>query len=255
MQDPLHSVPGSTKADGVADAINRFLDSLVDQCTKGANILDRYFASVIGYGSAPGEASSALGGNLAGKVLVPISEIGTNPLRIETRTKKEPDGAGGVVERTVKFSIWFEPRAETDTPMCKALDAAWGVVSEFIAHHPTCYPPIVINITDGEASDGDPEPHAAMLTSLASHDGNVLLFNLHLSSTQAAPVIFPERAVGLPDDYGRMLFRMSSKLPAPMLRVARQEGFNTTESSRGFAFNADFVTLVKFLDIGTRIGR
>jgi len=114
---------------------------------------------------------------------------------------------------------------------------------------------MVINITDGEASDGDPEPHASMITSLASHDGNVLLFNLHLSSTQAAPLAFPDRAIDVPDDYGRMLFRMSSKLPAPMLAVARQEAFKITEASRGFAFNADFVTLVKFLDIGTRIGR
>jgi hypothetical protein len=255
MEEPLHTVPGSTKAHGVADAINRLLAALADLCTRGDKILDRYYVSVIGYGNAPGDASPAFGGSLAGKMLAPISEVGMNPLRIEKRNKKESDGAGGVIERTVQFPIWFEAKANMDTPMCKALDVAWGIVGEFISQHPGCFPPMVINITDGEVSDGDPEPHASMITSLASHDGNVLLFNNHVSSTEAAPVAFPSRAIDVPDDYGQMLFRMSSKMPAPMLKVARQMKFDVTESSRGFVFNSDFATLVSLLDIGTRVGR
>jgi hypothetical protein len=253
MADPFHAVPGMSKADAVADAINRLLDALADRCTSGETIKDRYYVSVIGYGDKLGEAGPAFGGPLAGKVLAPISDVGKNPLRIEKRIKKVSDGAGGLVELSVNFNIWFEAKANNDTPMCKALDLAWGIVAEFIPNYPKCYPPIVINITDGEASDGDPEPHASMITSLASHDGNVLLFNLHISSTQAAPVVFPNRQIDLPDDYGRMLFRMSSKLPAPMLAAARQEGISVTEASRGFAFNGDLVTLVQFLGIGTQV--
>jgi hypothetical protein len=253
MAEPFHAIPGMKKSDGVADAINKLLDSLVDRCTKGETILDRFYVSVIGYGDKLGEASPAFGGDLAGKMLVPISEVGKNPLRIEKRIKKENDGAGGIVDLPVEFSIWFEAKANNDTPMCKALDLAWGIVGEFIPNYPKCYPPMVINITDGEASDGDPELHASMITNMASHDGNVLLFNLHISSTQGAPLIYPARQIDLPDDYGRMLFRMSSKLPAPMLAVARQEGISVTEASRGFAFNGDLVTLIKFLDIGTRV--
>jgi len=32
----------------------------------------------------------------------------------------------------------------------------------------------------------------------------------------------------------------------------QQEGINVSENTRGFAFQADLVTLIKFLDIGTR---
>jgi hypothetical protein len=254
MRDPFPAIPGMKKADGVADAINRLLNSLADRCTKGEKILDRYFIAVIGYGATAGQAGPAFGGKLAGKTLVPISEVGQNPLRVEKRTKKVSDGAGGLVEQTVMFPIWFEPLAKSDTPMCMALDIALGIAGEFIANFPKCYPPMVINITDGEASDGDPEQQAAAITTLASEDGNVLLFNLHISSSTAAPVPFPDREGTLPDENAQRLFRMSSQLPAPMLKVAAHEGIRVTSETRGFVFNGDLVTLVNFLDIGTRVG-
>jgi hypothetical protein len=37
-----------------------------------------------------------------------------------------------------------------------------------------------------------------------------------------------------------------------MLAVANQEGYGVKEGARGFAFNADLVEIIKFLDIGTR---
>jgi hypothetical protein len=149
--------------------------------------------------------------------------------------------------------IWFEPVADGLTPMCAALDLAWSFVSDFIVRTPACYPPLVINITDGEATDGDPEPHADLIRQLASDDGNVLLFNVHISSSQATKIEFADRPEVLPDDYARLLFRMSSKLPPLMLGLAKAEGYHITEATRGFVFNADLVSLIRFLDIGTRV--
>jgi hypothetical protein len=37
-----------------------------------------------------------------------------------------------------------------------------------------------------------------------------------------------------------------------MLAIAKREGMNVAEGSRGFVFNADLVAVIKFLDIGTR---
>ena len=37
-----------------------------------------------------------------------------------------------------------------------------------------------------------------------------------------------------------------------MLNIAKREGMNVSEGSRGFVFNADMVAVIKFLDIGTR---
>ena len=51
--------------------------------------------------------------------------------------------------------MWLEPKAAGKTPMCEAFQAAHEVIGGFVAEHPACFPPIVINITDGMATDGD----------------------------------------------------------------------------------------------------
>lgn len=88
---------------------------------------------------------------------------------------------------------------------------------------------------------------------LASADGNLLLFNLHISSTPQRPCEFPDREESLPDEFARRLFRMSSLLPERIRQNARSEGIETNEFTRGFVFNADLVAVVKFLEIGTRV--
>jgi hypothetical protein len=253
MSDPFGGEAGASKAQGVADAINRMLQSLVLRCAKGESVLDRYHVGVIGYGGTT--VGPALGGPLAGRPLVPISELANNPLRMDTRTKKVPDGAGGLVEQQVKFPVWFEPAADGNTPMCAALQLAHKTASEFLARSPRCFPPILINITDGEANDGQPEPAAEAVRKLTSEDGNVLLFNVHLSSAAGKSVEYPGSEEGLPDDFARLLFRMSSVLPEPMRDTAAREGFPVTATSRGFVFNGNLVSVIQFLDIGTRVDR
>ena len=56
----------------------------------------------------------------------------------------------------------------------------------------------------------------------------------------------------LADGFSRLLFRMSSTFPEPMVRRAQQAGFTVEPGARGFMFNATAVDLIKFLDIGTR---
>lgn len=239
------------KAQGVADAINKLLQNLAIKCAKAEGLRDYYHVSVLGYGGQ-NEVSPAFGGFLAGKEMVPISEVADNPTRIEERLKKIDDGAGGIIEQKVKFPVWFDPQADGGTPMCEAVACAQSIVQRWLSQYPNCFPPIVINITDGEATDGDPSTAAQSLKQLSSNDGNVLLFNLHVSSHRANPVEFPDSEFGLPDDYARMLFRMSSPLPEYMRKIAEQEGFRVAGDTRGFVFNADMISVIKFLDIGTR---
>jgi hypothetical protein len=252
MAGPFGGSPGKTRADGVADAVNRLLQNLALKCAKSDGIRDYFHVGVIGYGQG---VHSALGGALAGRHLVPVSEFANHPLRVEQRQRKIDDGAGGVLEQSFRFPVWFEPVADGKTPMCEALTLAGQVLQEFITHSPECFPPLVINITDGQASDADPRPAAAALRNLATADGQVLLFNAHLSSTAAPPIVFPASAEGLPDPYARHLFRMSSPLPPQMLEAARHDGFAVSAGAHGFAFNADLVSVIRFLDIGTRVAR
>lgn len=251
MSDPFGGQSGKQKAEGVSDAINRLLQNLVIKCAKSEGVRDYFHVGVIGYGS---QVAPALGGALAGRPLVPISEVANSPIRVEQRTKKVDDGAGGLVDQSIKFPIWFEPIAEGTTPMREALELARNTVADFISRTPNCYPPIVVNITDGEANR-DPEPAAASVRDLASSDGGVLLFNAHISSKAGAAVEFPSGETELADDYARLLFRMSSVLPPTMRELARREGFKAEDGARGFVFNADLVGVIRFLDIGTRVSQ
>jgi hypothetical protein len=252
MEQPFAGQADKRKADGVADAINRLLQNLVLKCAKADGIRDFFHVGLVGYG---GQVASMFGGPLAGQTLLPISRLANNPIRLEDRSRKISDGAGGLLDQKFKFPVWFEARAAGKTPMCAALALARKYLEGFLAEHPACYPPLVINITDGEASDGDPQAAAQELRNLASTDGNVLLFNAHISAMRSSPLEFPAEEAALPDKFARLLFRLSSPLPPKLAEAARADGFPTSPHSRGFVFNADLVSIIRFLDIGTRVSQ
>ena len=252
MAQPFGSQPDKSKADGVADALNRLLQNLVLKCAKADGIRNFFHVGMISYG---GSVTSAFGGPLADQAMVPISKVANHPLRVEVRTRKVPDGAGGVMEQQAKFPVWYQAHPAGKTPMCEALRKAKEYVSLFLSVRPNCYPPLVLNITDGQPTDGDPLEVAEELRALTSRDGNVLLFNAHLSEKQDQPNVFPHKESDLPDDYAKLLFRMSSVLPPKLLEAAKAEGFNVAPKSRGFVFNADLVAVIRFLDIGTRVAQ
>jgi len=240
---------GESKADITAAAINRLLTELVIKCSKDMEVRRYFQVGVIGYGASVGPA---LGGNLSGQSLIWIDDIYSNPVRVEERTKKVPDGAGGLVDTLIKFPVWFDPVASSGTPMSQAFRQAHTILQTWVAGRPTSFPPIVINITDGESTDGNPSEIAEALKTLSTDDGHLLVFNIHLSSTRAAPIKFPDTEEGLPDQYARLLFRMSSPLPDFMREVAREFGYTPSANSRGFVFNAGVEELISFLNIGTR---
>lgn len=250
MDGPFGGQPGKKKAEGVADAINRLLQNLVLKCAKAEGVRDYFHVGVIGYGA---KVRPCLAGTDAARPLAPIGVVANNPLRLEQRQRMVDDGAGGLVEQTFRFPIWFEPTAAGKTPMNGAVTLAREVVGEFIATYPDCYPPLVINLTDGQPTDENPLEAAVALKGMKSTDGNVLMFNGHLSSSPAPPQCFPAADAGLADKFARLLFKMSSILPPRLMSAARDEGYPIAGPARGFVFNADLVAVVRFLDIGTRV--
>ncbi len=114
---------------------------------------------------------------------------------------------------------------------------------------------MLVNLTDGDSTDGDPAVWARRLRSLASSDGSLLLFNINLSERPSTPSLFPAESSGLPSAAAVMLYEMSSPLPESMLSSARSLGLPAQPGARGFAYNADLRTLVAFLNVGTSIGR
>ena len=238
------------KATGVADTMNRWLQELSIKCAKSEGVRDYYHVGVVGYGKMVGPC---VNGSSVGREMIPISEIADNPSRLEERTKKIPDGAGGLLYQTIRFPVWFDPVCDGGTPMCRAAATAEEILRAWLDAHPDCFPPIVIHITDGESTDGDPTERIRSLTNLASTDGNVMLFNIHLSANpDANSFTFPDSAEDLADDYAKMLFETSSLLTPTMRALAKEHGFSPSENSRAFVLNADMVLLVQAIDIGTR---
>ena len=248
MEDKMSS--GRSKAQFVADVLNRTLATLITRCTKSEGTRNYFDIGVIGYGGD--SAYNGFQGALESSILHPISSIEASPLHIEERNKKMDDGAGGIVEQAVKFPVWFEPRASGGTPMCQAITKAAEEIVVWCDSHPDCFPPTVLHITDGESTDGDPEKLAEQLRQIQTNDGAVLMFNLHVSTSGANPIEFPASETGLPDVFSKRLFRMSSHLPERLIRYAQDKGFNVGIESRGFIFNAGATQIVDFFDIGTR---
>lgn len=243
-------VAGKSKAAFVADALNRTLMNLIIRCTKSEGTRDYFHVGVLGYGDSG--VRNGFSGSLGNSILNPISLIESNPTRVEDRKKKMDDGAGGIMEQSIKFPIWFEPKASGGTPMRGALTKAAEEIANWCDSHPEGYPPTILHITDGESTDGDPEDIATAIKQLRSNDGEALLMNIHVKASGNEPVKFPASESNLLDQYSKMLFRMSSLLPANLARYAQDKGYPVSNESRAFMFNAEVVELVDFFDIGTR---
>jgi hypothetical protein len=249
MNDEHASNSGKSKAESVADAINRIIANVVIRCSKNEGVYDYFSISVIGYGAQVG---SAFSGPLAGRPIASASELDANPARLEARKQRVRDRNGKMVDIDVKFPIWFDAVAEGATPMNRAFGSAYGLAYRWAEDHPTGYPPIVMNLTDGESTDGDPQEAARRITSIKTNDGNALLFNMHISSGTGEAVLYPPAPDELPDSFARGLFAISSVLPEAMLHQASALELPVAPGSRGFVFNGDVTSAIQFLEIGTK---
>src|SRR5215467_12844775 len=90
MADGFSGGGGHSKADELATIINRLLASLVIRCSKDEGVRDYFDVGVIGYGGSGVKSAMA-----AADTLLPISRLAHEPIRVEDRIPKIPDGAGG----------------------------------------------------------------------------------------------------------------------------------------------------------------
>lgn len=236
---------------GTADAINHLLNDFIIKSTKTEGVRNYFDVAVLGYKGTSIE--SAISQKTLDQLPISITEM-ADIARIEERTQQVEDGTGGLVEKPVKIKAWIDPISEGNTPMCEALSKCYDLVSQWISVHQSSFPPIVINITDGEATDGDPEPNAERIKELGTSDGNVLLFNLHISPSSPKTLMYPraQDEGTLPDEFAKRLFRMSSSLPEIYVNNLTTDGYLVEGSSRGFVFNAGLVELINAVDVGTK---
>lgn len=235
-----------SKAQAVAATINEVIYRLSLNCAPQGDVWDYYHLGAIGYGK---RVELAFEGKLAGLGIVPISTVAANPRRLAIRTVEE-DGQSW----DIKTPEWISPKSVGQTPMVAAISQAAHLIEDWISDFPDSVPPIVMNLSDGEPSDGDPSMAAKRLTSTGTSIGSTLLFNLQLTAARHEPIVYPATGNMIPDPFARALFEISSPMPAYLRTVADGLGIDLVDGARGFCANANMATLVDFLTIGSAPG-
>jgi hypothetical protein len=244
---------GLRKCDQVATVVNRVLAELVARSTKNNAVNDRVHIAVLGYrGSAVYDAIPTVPG------LVSIQQLAANPVRVEQRMRKEYDGeTGQMIEIPTPFQVWVDPVGDGGTPMSTALNRARDLAAAWAGSFQHCYPPIILNITDGMATDGDPRPAAASLCSVTTSDGAALLFNCHITDTPQPEVRYPAdpaelAQVASQNQFALPLFEASSLIPDTMRTNALNNlSMQLQPYARGFMFNGDMDAVIQMLTFVT----
>jgi uncharacterized protein YegL len=230
-------------AEAATDAINHIIYEILQSNLKGNTIKPSCYISVIGYG-AP---------NVAPLVHGRIDEFPQKTLGNKQITRQQ-----GVETVTLDIPVWVNPIASEGTPMAEAFEAAYQLIdgnwinNSSKPERKSSFPPVVINVTDGAPDDELKARRSAQrLTELATSDGNVLLFNIHIanqdgSANSREPIIYPNQPNNL-DNSGKFLFNITSLLPEKLSRDASAAGFHIEPGARGFVYNAPPLTFVKAL--------
>lgn len=243
-----------SKAKAVSLITNELIFELIERARRSEGIRDYYDIAILGY-SGDDEVCSLLPG---GDQMISIADLAAQPITMVSRTVelKLPDGRCAL--REVQTPQWIAPRAVGQTPMIEAMRMARDLVAGWIAReeHNESFPPIVFNITDGEATDGTDEELlsvARQIRSLATQDGNTLLVHIHIGAGDLRTLFFPGADESLPiNHHARTLYEASSEMPACFNKAIRSaKGAGSLPPFRGMSFNASAADLLTMLDIGS----
>lgn len=245
----------TTKAEAVAAVTNDLLFELVERARRSDGVRDYYDIAVLGY-SGDDEVRSLLPGEAE---MLSVTQIAAQepPVRREIVEHRLPDGS--IALREIPSPAWIEPHAAGQTPMCEALRRARDLAAAWTARieNADSFPPVVFNITDGEATDCDDEELRAVagqIRSLRTTDGNVLMINIHIAAGDASrAVFFPSHdEAAYANRYAELLYDCSSEMPAVFNEAIRSaKGPGALPPFRGMSYNASAAELVAMLNIGS----
>lgn len=242
MKSPLNPGSSACKSDIVAVVINRFIHRLIKRCkSESGKIRASWYVGVVGYGDTVGPAFI---GKHQGKELVNVSDLST------TVDYVVPDRPKSTI---IGIPVWVRPKAVGPARMCGGLSSALKLARDFVSDNPTSHPPIIVNISGGSVSDGDPRPLANGIKEIQSADGNVLLFNVCLPGRPEDEMInFPDDPGQLPDHLAaKAMWDMSSPLLIKMIHMAREYSIDISPRARGFAWNSDVTAIAGLLEMCT----
>lgn len=243
-----------SKAEAVAIIANSLITELKDRCRRTDSVRNYYDIAVVGY--ANNQVEMLLGSD----GMISIEELAQRhpSQRIVSQQQNISEKRATLSHHTL--NEWFTPHAEGNTPMYEALLKVRDLAAEWChkEQNRTSFPPVVINITDGEASDCDDNELrdiCSQIKRLSTDDGNVLLINIHISTDSTLPaIIFP-----MPDElngaghYARLLAECSSVMPSAFNGAIREmKGKDAIPPFFGMGYNATIIELLSIVNIGSR---
>ena len=245
-----------TKAEHLSIIVNTFLEELILTCQKTTEVKDYFEILVLGYGKKEDPISIVWDGPLKDKEWVTVTELKNGSLRKEIITKPNPKPIGKR-EISEELNVWIEPFSEGLTPMKTAFLKAKEYLVDWTLRNPESFPPLVFNITDGNATDirsyDELLDAADELKSVSTTDGNTLLFNLFLNNHTGNLDEFPflsQEGQYIERPYMKALFQASSTIPNALRDSIRKPMDNKNEEIKGVVFG-NINSVIKFLNIGT----
>lgn len=243
-----------SKAEAVAYTANILITELIDRSRRKDGVRNYYDIAVVGYSDDEVRMLLSEDGFVSVKSLAErIPEAVTISFE-----ESMPDKTTALVKHHIH--PWIEPKAEGNTPMYEALLRIREMVEEWCEQEQNrqSFPPIVFNITDGEASDCDDNElryAADMLRRTGTEDGDTLLINIHLSTDLSLPsMIFPMAEELLSANrYARLLAECSSLMPESFnAEIGELKISASTPPYRGMGYNASVIELLSIINIGSR---
>jgi hypothetical protein len=244
-----------SKGDAVAMIVNQQIEELINRCIKTNEIRHYYDLAMIGYGD---KINCGWHGDLEGKEFASPAELHDHPFKRITTTE-EKHTRNGIVRKEVEKISWVDPDTSGNwTDMYDAFEKAKALLENWMRNYKDkdCYPPTIINITDGEYNNTTYEDMLLVtneIKSMFTNDGNVQIFNIHISDSGNV-ISFPTDKTELGgDNFAEKLFDFSSLLPLRYndeISKVRNDN-NTGIRHKAMAMNADMGTLIQLMDIGT----
>ena len=243
-----------TRAEAVTLMANALITELIDRCRRTDSLRNYYDIAVVGYGNDEVEMLLGKSG------FISIAELADMaPAKSDISIEEElSDGSSAMVAHSIMQ--WLSPKAEGKTPMYEAMLRVRDLVKDWCdkEQNKESFPPIVINITDGESSDCDDRELCDICSQIrrtATDDGNTLLLNIHISANNTIPsMVFPmAEELATADRYAHTLAECSSIMPEAFAEAIHSlKGAGAVPPYYGMGYNATIVELLSIINIGSR---
>ncbi len=245
-----------SKSEAVALATNQILSELIERARRHDGVRDYYDVAVVGYSGAG--VKSMLSPN--DEPFVSIVDLAARDVEIKSHTIERSSLSGVTFSHTISTPEWIIPLHTGETPTFEAFSYCYDNTKKWCSNieNYESFPPIIINITDGESTDCSPselKTISSKLRSLTTSDGNVFVINIHLaSSPEHQSILFPtiDEVEMCTDSKAKHLSQASSIMPQIYNDlICEMRGIKSQTDFVGVSYNSSIAELITILNIGT----